>query len=402
MPAVARLDAQALTAMRILLAFDKFKDGLPARSACDAAAAALSEVHPGWMVDACPLTDGGEGFAETLTTAAQGALSRVTVRGPLDAPVNADFGIVSSSNIPPAARALLQLPAENERDASVAIIEMAAASGLALLKPELRDPWRTSSRGTGELVLEAAARGVSSIVLGVGGSATNDIGLGVLAALGVRFRSASGRLLTDLAPLSWDHVADIEGIVTPGLPPIRIACDVANPLLGPSGCTATFAPQKGLPFQDLPRLEAAVARMSGLLCRHAGQPTSLRELSGMGAAGGIVFGLSCCAGALRLPGFELVAAWLDLQRRIEQADIVITGEGRFDTTSLGGKGPGAIAAAAAALGRRVEVFAGQIQASGPTGVGLHAITPAGMPLAEALPRTSELLKAAVRRTFEAG
>ena len=174
-----------------------------------------------------------------------------------------------------------------------------------------------------------------------------------------------------------------------------IACDVTNPLLGPRGATATFGPQKGLALGDVPKLEAQLARMAALLCDACGQPFSLTETPGTGATGGFPFGLMVGVGAKIVPGFDLVSAWLDLPARLAAADLVITGEGRFDATSLGGKGPGALVAEAKRLGKAVHVFAGSLGL--PEADGLHAISPAGLPLAEALPRTAEFLATAVAK-----
>jgi glycerate kinase len=164
-------------------------------------------------------------------------------------------------------------------------------------------------------------------LLGVGGSATNDLGLGALSALGYAFGTAEGRPLAPPIPASWAQLARITGGVTRPIPPIRIACDVANPLLGPRGATAVFGPQKGLRPADFERLEAECARVAMLLCQHTGQSPELMAFPGAGAAGGIAFGLMAGTGARLLPGSSLVSTWLDLERRLAAADLVITGEG---------------------------------------------------------------------------
>ncbi|HVT72665.1 MAG TPA: glycerate kinase [Lacunisphaera sp.] len=377
--------------MRALVAFDKFKDALSARQACDAAAAAIHARHPDWIVDVCPLTDGGEGFAHTLTTAARGRIERVTVAGPRGGPVGASLGLVETKNLSAAARR--RLPG----DGTIALIDLASASGLGLLPPGERDPWQATTLGTGELMRQAARHSPGAILLGVGGSATNDLGLGALAALGFCFLDAAGVPVTTPTPATWERIARIDVAGRVPLPPVFIACDVTNPLLGPRGATATFGPQKGLVAADLPRLEAQAARMAGLLGAACGQPRALAETPGAGAAGGIPFGLMAACGAKILPGFELVAEWLDLPARIAAAEVVITGEGRFDATSLDGKGPGSLFAEARRLGKRALVFAGSLGV--PPGDGLHAITPAGLPLAAALPRTAELLTREISRAL---
>ena len=384
--------------MRVLLAFDKFKDSLAAGPACVAAAAALRTRHPDWQLDLCPLADGGEGFAEILTTAAGGSLSSISVTGPRSAAVAAGFGLVPWKKIPTAARALLKLPASLPDSAEIAVIEMAAASGLALLPANQRDPWQTTTLGTGQLIAAAAQAGAAAIVLGVGGSATHDLGLGALSALGLEARSHAGETIRPPVPARWDLIERISGKISGQLPPIRIACDVSNPLLGRNGAAAVYGPQKGLRPADLTRLDHASARLGLLLCAQSGASDALMDQPGAGAAGGIAFGLMAGTGAQLLPGFELVSAWLDLDARITAADLVITGEGRFDASSLSGKGPGAVAARALARGKPAHIFAGQVTATDArAGLTLHAITPAGQPLAEALSAAGTNLTAAVAR-----
>jgi glycerate kinase len=382
--------------MRVLLAFDKFKDSLTAPAACAVAAAAIQERHPDWSIDSCPLADGGEGFADILTRAAGGTLHATPVTGPRGQAVTATFGLVPWAQIPAGARALLDLPA-SAAGRPVAVLEMASASGLALLAPAARDPWETTTTGTGELIRAAAAAGAGAVLLGVGGSATHDLGLGALTALGLQTVGANGAALADPIPRHWAEATGFAGAVDPALPPLRIGCDVTNPLAGPRGAAATYGPQKGLQAQDLARLDAASTRLARALCAHCGQPESLAEVPGAGAAGGIAFGLMAGAGARLLPGFDLVSAWLDLEARLAAADLVITGEGRFDASSLQGKGPGAVAARALARGKRVVVLAGQATLpEPPPGLVARSISPPGLPLAEALREAPQRLTAAVR------
>jgi len=394
--------AATLAAVRILVAFDKFKDSLSAPAACAIAAREIARLHPDWEIDLAPLTDGGDGFAELLTRQAHGEPIVVPTTGPRHEPLDAMIGLVAWSHVPEAARALLNLPALAAED-RIAVVGMAAASGLALLKPAARDPWRTSTTGTGELLRAAIARGARAMVLGVGGSATNDLGLGALSALGFEFRDEAGNLLHPPIPAEWPRLAHIAGRLSGALPPLRIACDVTNPLLGPRGATAVFGPQKGLPPAEVARLEAAVARVAALLCAHCDRPLALAETPGAGAAGGIAFGLLAAGWAQLVPGFALVNAWCDLAARIARADLVLTGEGRFDAASLGGKGPGALLATARAAGKRSIVLAGSVgelpAGALPAGAEIDAITPDGLPLAQALRAAPELLAAAVRRLF---
>ncbi|MGH7995615.1 MAG: glycerate kinase, partial [Opitutaceae bacterium] len=269
----------------------------------------------------------------------------------------------------------------------VAVVEMAAASGLALLDPGRRDPWHATSGGTGDLLRAAADHGADLLLLGIGGSATNDLGLGALAALGWRFLAGTGAEIHPPIPRRWPEIRRIEGGPPPGFPPLRIACDVSNPLLGPDGAATIYGPQKGLRPEDLDRLEAETARLARMLCANAGRSEALMGSPGSGAAGGIGFGLMAALGAPLISGSALIADWLELDRRVRNADVVLTGEGRFDESSLSGKGPGAVVERAVALRRPVHVLAGQIRIPDtrmPDGARLHAIATEATPLAAAL------------------
>jgi len=379
--------------MRVLLAFDKFKDCLTASEACSLAAATIRQTRPEAEIDECPTADGGDGFAAILTRAVGGELHALTVRDPLGRPVAASFGLVTSDQIPPAARQRLNVEGAHR----IAVIEMAAASGLALLSAKERDAWQTDTFGTGELLAAAAIAGADAIVLGVGGSATSDLGLGALTALGVTLRDRDDRPVAP-APVHWPSVASIGGDARP-LPPLFIGCDVTNPLLGPSGAAAVYGPQKGLPQADVAPLDGEALCIATLLCAWSGRPSSLQNEAGAGAAGGITFGLRAAYGATLLPGFDFVTEWLDLNKRIAAADIVITGEGRYDASSLHGKGPSAIAARARAAGKAVHLFAGVVNAPAPEGVHLHAITPPGTPLDIALRDCRRNLGAAIAESL---
>ena len=383
--------------MRVLAAFDKFRDSISASEACDIAARAIGPARGD--TDACPLTDGGEGFTEILTRAAGGSMDSVRVAGPRGAQVAAAIGRVSLDKIPAEARRLLG-GAASGRDGHVAVIEMAAASGLALLAAAMRDPLHATTAGTGQMIRAAAGAGTGMILLGVGGSATSDMGLGALEALGVGYSTEYETRLDSPVPADWPRLQGIVGKVTGTLPPIVIACDVDNPLLGPRGAVAVYGPQKGLKPANVVWLEAEYRRISALMCSHFERPASLVDLPGAGAAGGITFGLMAGAGATLAPGFELVAAWLDLDRRIAAADLVLTGEGRFDDSSLSGKGPGAVVRRALALGKAVHVFAGSVALSREIpGLSAHSITPPGLPLERALAEAPRRLLDSVQRVL---
>lgn len=382
--------------MRVLVALDKFKEALSAPAACAAAASGLRERHPDWELDLCPLADGGDGFVAALVGEKSSALRVASVAGPLGDKAEATWALVPEDKIPAAARDRLRPPR-----GSLAVIEMATCSGLALVAPGRRDVLRATSRGVGELLRAAALAGAGGVLLGVGGSATNDLGLGALSALGWTALDADGRPV-DPVPAAWPRIARLAPppADAPRTPPIWIACDVANPLCGPDGATFTYGPQKGLAAADAPRLDAEMRRLADLLAKAAGVDAAIRDTPGAGAAGGIAGGLMAAAGARLVGGFELVADWLDIEARVRRADLVVTGEGAFDATSLRGKGPGAIARLALAMKKTAMVFAGRIEAvSPPAGLSLLRITPDGMPRAEALAATARLLAEAARRTL---
>lgn len=383
--------------MRILAAFDKFKEALTAPEACEAAAAVLRQKFPAAEIDVCPLTDGGDGFGSILTQAARGDRRQISVTGPLQAQVSAGFGLIRGSDVP--AAALSRLGFEGKK--RIGIVEMAEASGLALVSAARRNPWQTTSAGTGELLRAATAAEADCLLLGIGGSATNDLGLGALAALGWRFEAADGSAVPLPLPSKFSAIARMIPPNDQGRLSLRIACDVSNPLLGANGATAIYGPQKGLRPEDYSRLEAAMARMATLLCETTRRPTSLMEIPGAGAAGGIGFGLMAALDAKLTPGSTLIADWLDLDRRVNAADLILTGEGRFDASTLSGKGPGALIARAAAQAKPVHIFAGRLQPppTMPPNVFLHAITPPQIPHAEALARCREFLVANLTEFF---
>ncbi len=377
--------------MRVLLAFDKFKESMTAREACEAAARGLAGAST--EVEHAPLTDGGEGFCEILTVLTDGTLEEVTVTGPLKERRKAPFGVVALEKIPAAARGLLNVPDAGR----LGLVEMATASGLEMVPPERRSPWDTTSRGTGELIAAVAEAGVEALLLGIGGSATNDCGLGALEALGLELLAGEGRTLSCATPGDWARVERLGGVLSERLPALRIACDVSNPLLGPNGATAIYGPQKGLKPEDFERLEGLMQLQAERLCGLCGKDTALMTLPGAGAAGGIGFGLMTAFGAELVPGFDVVSAWLDLATKVDRADLVVTGEGRFDPSSLQGKGPGSVIEAARQAGKPVAVFAGKLEPEAVVALEGYsaAISPREMPLPEALRRGSELLEASV-------
>ena len=385
--------------MNVLLAFDKFKDSLTAEEACRAAARALRDERPEWYLRFAPLTDGGDGFCRILTEAVGGKRVEYSVTGPRFHPTKAQIGWIDLPTLKLSLRQSLGIPHRGR----LAIVEMAQSSGLAMLSPEHRDVWKTSSIGTGELLAVAARAGAAAILLGVGGSATNDLGIGALEALGLRFLASDGNVLTHLTPRHWRRVARVSGSIMEEVPPIRIACDVENPLLGANGAAAVFGPQKGLAKEAWPQLDEATGEMAALLCSAFDAPLEATTEKGSGAAGGIAFGLGVVCGARIVPGFELVATWLDLDDKLGWADLVITGEGGFDRASLQGKGPGRIIEMATKRQIPTWVYAGKVAEDlakrrqlRSRAVELTTISPSHYPLHRSLAEASTLLEQSIR------
>lgn len=343
--------------MNLLICFDKFKDSMAAHEAGQVVENVLSKKHPDWQIDIVALADGGDGFCEILTSAQGGLLETHTVPGSLLQPIEAQLGWVTGESLSARTREDWGL----QPNSRVAVIEMAQASGLQELPIDQRDCWKTTSLGTGELIRKAVEQAADIILLGVGGSSTNDLGLGVLEALGLHFYDSNNALLKPIRPELWDEVTRIEGTIPAKLPPLKIACDVQNPLFGPQGAAAIYGPQKGLKAEDHSRIEELGQKIAKLLCDHLDRPWSLTEVPGSGAAGGITFGLSTSCDVELIPGFDLVSQWLNIPEKIENCDWLITGEGKFDASSLQGKGPGTLAKTALSKGKKVTIMAGVIE-----------------------------------------
>jgi glycerate 2-kinase len=333
--------------MRILVAPDKFKGTLDARQAADAISVGWRTTRPADEIDVVPLADGGEGTMEALVHAATGRVERVQVSGPRGDPVEAAYGIVDTSS------------------GTWGIVEMARASGLQLLDAGRRDPRLTTTIGTGQLMLAAASAGVSKVLVCIGGSATNDGGSGMAAALGFRFLDADGR---DLEPggealLALDRIdASTVSPLVAGTAFVA-ACDVDNPLTGPFGASAVYGPQKGASADDVIVLDRALGHLAAVVGRDLG--VDLREEPGAGAAGGLGFGLRAFCGARLRPGFEVVAEAVGLGGRIADADLVITGEGSFDAQSMHGKTPAGVIEASTLARTPVVVVCGRAEIEPP-------------------------------------
>ncbi|MBC8368404.1 MAG: glycerate kinase, partial [Planctomycetes bacterium] len=312
--------------MKILAAFDKFKDSMTAATACEAAARGARAVYGTQVtVVQTPLTDGGEGFCNILTNAAKGHIETHVVCGPLGADLEAPLGWCEIETLPAAVQRSLNL-----NQGKIAIIEMAAAAGLEQVPAERRHPKNCTTYGVGELIRIAVAESADAILLGIGGSATSDLGLGALQALGLQFINSEGHLVEQALPRDWPHIQTIQGKLDVPTPPIFIACDVDNPLLGPRGAAAIYGPQKGLTANELDAFETQAAHMAEQLCQHFAQPSTCQEIPGSGAAGGIGFGLNLACGAHYLAGFDLVTDWLELNSKIAAADLILSGEGCID------------------------------------------------------------------------
>ncbi len=305
--------------MKIVLAPDSFKGSLSAPDVAGAMAEGLRRVWPDALCVPLPVADGGEGTADALAAATGGKMFAATVTGPLGEPVAARWALLG--------------------DEAAAVVELAEAAGLTQISPERRDPKQTTTRGVGELLLRAARHpGVRRILVGLGGSATNDGGAGLLRALGVRLLDEAGRDLPEGgAALAGLASLDTSGLLLdPSAVEVVIACDVDNPLTGPRGASAVFGPQKGATAEDVPLLDAALAHYGAVLAR-AGR--AVADIPGAGAAGGTAAALLWLFPAATLrPGIEIVLDAVRFEEHLHEADLVLTGEGRLDAVEqLGGK-----------------------------------------------------------------
>jgi glycerate 2-kinase len=375
--------------MKVVVAPNPFKGSLGAPEAARAMAEGVRDAFPQAEVVEVPVADGGEGTVEALVAAGGGELVTVTVEGPLGEPVEASFGLVDGGR--------------------TAVVELAAASGLPLLADHRRDPRITSTYGFGQLLEEARRRGVSRIIAGIGGSATNDGGAGMAQALGYHLLDADGRELprggAALARLSRIDDRDVD----PGWRRIHVdvAVDVTNPLCGPIGASAIYGPQKGASPEMVAVLDAALARFAEVVGE------DIAEKPGAGAAGGAGAGLLYFLGAELRRGAPLVVEAARLDQALEGARAALTGEGRVDLQSAYGKGPIEVARRARAAGVPVVLVAGglgqgweAVLEEGVTAVEPLATSQFPAPVEDLIARAPELLRAAaarsLRRLLEAG
>jgi glycerate 2-kinase len=310
--------------MRIMVAPDKFKDCLSAPKVAEAIAAGLKLADPYAQIDLCPMGDGGEGTVDALVKATNGRFVTQGVTGPIPGTiVGATMGFLG--------------------DGTTAVIEMAAASGLHLLRADERNPLKTTTYGTGELIKRALEEGAKQIILGIGGSATVDGGLGALQACGAKIivqREGSDAPQELTTPATGQDLIDLESVVSPPEMNVKVivACDVDNPLTGPNGAAAIFGPQKGATPEQVKLLDQALERLAEAL-----EAQDAAKLPGAGAAGGLGFAMFAFFGAEVRPGIGLVMEATKLKERLARADLCITGEGRLDASSLSGKTPVGVA-----------------------------------------------------------
>lgn len=372
--------------MRVVIAPDKFKGSLSAPEAATAMARGVRRVAPHAEIDEVPMADGGEGTVTALVAATAGSLREIEVTGPLGSPVIASFGLLG--------------------DGRTAVLEMASASRLSLVPPDRRDPWRTTTRGTGELLLAAVSAGARRVILGIGGSATNDGGAGLGQALGFRLLDSDGR---ELGP-GGGELGRLARIDSSGraasLDPVEVAvaCDVTNPLCGPRGASAVYGPQKGADAAMVESLDRHLAHFADVVERDL--HVAIRDIPGSGAAGGLGGGLVAFAGGRLQGGVDLVIEAVDLRSRLQGADLCLTGEGALDGQSAYGKTAVGVARLAHSVGCPTLALAGSIgpgaEAVLDQGVdAFFSICPGPIPLEQALSQAAELLENATAQAVRA-
>ena len=370
--------------MKIVIAPQGFKAGISGLEAARAIARGVSAAVPDAETVLAPVADGGDGTLNALVDGTGGRVFTSTVTGPLGQPLEAQWGVMGDGN--------------------TAVIEMALPSGLALVPQRRRNPRITTTAGTGEMLSEALDRGYTRIIVGLGGSATNDGGAGLATALGARFLDSSGNPL----PPGGSALARLDRIEIDGLHPrlgeatVIAATDVTNPLCGPDGASAVFGPQKGANPDMVQELDAALANYARVVARDLGRDVS--EQPGAGAAGGLGAGLMAFTGATLQSGIDMVCEVLNFDSLLEGADLVITGEGRADHSTIFNKAPVGVARHAEAHGIPTILLAGGL---GPGYEELYdyslaavvCIADRPMTFDVSLSRTAELLEATAERTM---
>ncbi len=326
--------------MKAVIAIDSFKGSLSSQEAGQAAAAGIKRVFPDAVTQVCPLADGGEGTVETLISGMGGAIRRLSVTGPLGESVTGRYGVLE--------------------DGVTAVLEMADAAGITMVLPEQRNPLYTTTYGVGETIRDAVKEGCRKFIIGIGGSATNDGGVGMLQALGFEFLDGEGKPvafgaqgLEKLVCIGTQHameeLAECE---------FHIACDVKNALCGPEGCSAVFGPQKGADDAMIRKMDAWLADYAALAAAACEGEAVDPDHPGSGAAGGLGFAFRTFLHGSLEPGVELILRETKLEEKLRDADVVVTGEGRLDGQTVMGKAPVGVAALAKKHGKRVVAFSG--------------------------------------------
>ena len=365
--------------MKIIIAPDKFKGSCPADTVAEAVSRGWRSVFPEDETVLLPVADGGDGTLAAMRAACGGQWMTEAVRGPLGSQVQAQW---------------LMLPN------GTAVIEMAQASGLTLVEASARNVRHADSYGTGQLILAALDAGCQRFVVGIGGSATNDGGIGMLRALGARFLSREGYLTVpgDLLELDRVDLTNFDRRISDC--DFTVACDVANPLCGPDGASAIFGPQKGASSEDVAHLDACLSRLASVMAAESGFDCS--AMPGAGAAGGMGWALLQCCGAKMRPGIDVVLEAAGFDEKLNGAGLIITGEGSLDGQTAMGKVPVGVAARAKEKNVPVAVIAGTLgkghEAVYSMGIGCAiGIAPGPMKLADAMGRAEELVEQAAAR-----
>lgn len=326
--------------MKILIAPDKFKHCLTARQVAGNLSRGINRVLPDAEIVIVPMADGGEGTVQAMVDATKGSFIKTSVNNPLMQPVEAVYGITGSGD--------------------TAVIEMSAASGLALLKEEERNPWKTTTFGTGELIKHALDNHCRKIIIGIGGSATNDAGAGMAEALGYKFTDKNGQPI----PKGGGGLLQVQNIDTSAVDnrifhtEMLVACDVNNPLTGENGASMVYARQKGADEDLVQELEKNLIHFSNIIRQQLN--SDVTEIPGAGAAGGLGAGMMAFCKAQLKPGFQVIAETINLEKQIKNADLVITGEGKLDIQTQYGKTPFGVAQIARQHQKKVIAIGGTL------------------------------------------
>ncbi len=326
--------------MKIVIAIDSFKGSLSSLEAGKAASEGISRVYPQAEISVYPLADGGEGTAEALVSGLGGEFRTVTVSDPIGRNISAKYGILPDNT---------------------AVIEMASAAGLTLLTEDERNPMNTTTYGVGQLIADAVSQGCRNFIIGIGGSATNDGGIGCLQALGFGMLDSDGKQVD----FGANGVSQLKKITSDNVIPelsectFHIACDVNNPLYGENGCSTVFAPQKGADEVMIAEMDSSLRKYAELTMQY--NPDTNPEANGAGAAGGIGFAFMSYLNAVLKPGIDLILRETKLEKAICDADIVITGEGCLDAQTAMGKAPIGAARLAKKYGKPVIAFSGIVK-----------------------------------------